>query len=75
MEFVGVYIRRNVDEIQSKTIAYWHKTEIRERRISRLGYYIPLTKECISMILGIAPQEFAARFYQLQIGHGQLAII
>lgn len=39
------YIRKNVDNIWSKFIAHWHQTEIREKEISRWGYYIPSNKK------------------------------
>ena len=35
------YVRKNVTEIRSKSIARWHKTETQEGKISRRGYYIP----------------------------------
>lgn len=46
------YIRKNVDGMRSKAIAQWHQTKIREREISRRGYYIPRTEEGISSVLG-----------------------
>ena len=64
------YIRKNVDEMRSRAVAQWHETEIRERKISRRGYYIPRTKEGISLVLGNAPKKYASRFYQLKVGHG-----
>ena len=64
------YIRKNVDEIRSKAVAQWHETEIHKREISRRGYYIPRTKESISLALGKAPKKYASRFYQLKVGHG-----
>ena len=54
------YVRKNVDEIRSRAIAQWHETEIRERETSRRGYYIPRTKEGISVVLGKAPKKYAA---------------
>ena len=64
------YVRKNVDEIRSRAIVNWHETEIRRREISRRGYYIPRTKKGISLVLGKAPKKYAARFYQLKVGHG-----
>ncbi len=61
---------KNVNEIRSRAIAQWHETEIRERETSRRGYYVPRTKEGISLVLGKAPNKYAARFYQLKLGHG-----
>ena len=49
------YIRRNVTEMRSKDTAKWHETETQNRETSRRGYYIPRTKEGISLILGNAP--------------------
>ncbi len=51
------YIRKNVDEVRSRAVAQWHETEIRERKISRRGCYIPRTKEGISLVLGNAPKN------------------
>ena len=64
------YIRKNIDEIRSKAIAHWHETEVCEREASCHGYYISQIRENISMILGKAPKKYAARFYQLKVGHG-----
>ena len=64
------YIRKNVEEVRSRAVARWHETEIRKREISRRGYYIPRTKEGISLVLGNAPKKYASRFYQLKVGHG-----
>ena len=63
-----MYIRKNVDEIRSKTIARWHKTEAYEREASSLGYYISRKRKGISMIFGKVPKKYAARFYQLKVG-------
>ena len=66
------YIRKNVDGIRSKAIAHWHETEVREREASRRGYYVPRLREGISVLLGKAPKKYAARFYQLKVGHGAI---
>ena len=57
------YIRKNMDEMRSRAVAQWHETEIREREISRRGYYISRTKEGISLVLGNTPKKYASRFY------------
>ena len=64
------YIRKNVDEVRSRAVAWRHETEIRERKMSRRGYYIPRTEEGISLVLGNPPKKYASRFYQLKVGHG-----
>ena len=64
------YIRKHLDEVRSRAVAQWHETEICEREISRRGYYIPRTKEGISLVLGNASKKYASRFYQLKVGHG-----
>lgn len=64
------YIRKNVDEMRSRAVAQWHETEIREREISRRGYYIPRRKEGISLVLGNASKKYASRYYQLKVRHG-----
>ena len=56
--------------MRSKIIAKWHKVEIQEREISRRGYYIPRTKEGISLILGNTSKKYASRYYRLKVVHG-----
>lgn len=51
------YVRRNVTEMRSKGIARWHETGTRDREASRRVYYIPRTKEGISLILGSPPKS------------------
>lgn len=63
-------IRKNVDEVRLRDVAQWHETKIRKRETSRRDYYIPRTKEGISLVLGNAPKKYASRFYQLRVGHG-----
>ena len=50
------------------------ETEVREREISRRGYYIPRTKEGISLILGNASKKYASTYYQLKVGHGAVGM-
>ena len=66
------YVRRNVTEMRLKGIARWHQTETQDREINRRGYYIPRTKEGISLILGNASKNHASRYYQLKVGHSWL---
>ncbi len=66
------YVRKNVTKIRSKSIARWHKTETQEREISCCSYYIPRTKEGISLILGNFSKKYASRYYQLKVGHGAI---
>ena len=56
--------------MQSKDTAKWHRTEIQNRETSCRGYYIPLTKEGISLILGNISKKYALQYYQLKVGHG-----
>lgn len=61
-----------MDEIQSQAMTQWHETEIRERKISRHGYYIPWTERDISLVLGNAFKKYALQYYQLKEGHGAI---
>ena len=64
------YIRRNMYEIRSRNLTKWHETETQDREATRRGYYVPRTKEGISMALGSASKKYASRYYQLKVGHG-----
>ena len=66
------YVRKNMSEIRSKSIARWHETETHEREISRRGYYSPRTKEGISLMLGKSSKKYASRYYQLKVRHGAI---
>lgn len=66
------YVRKNVTEIRLKSIARWHETKTQERETSRRGYYVPRTKEGISLILGNSSKKYASRYYQLKVGHGAI---
>lgn len=59
-------------EMRSSGISKWHEMEIQKREISRRGYYIPLIKEGISLILGNASKKYASPYYQLKVGHGAI---
>ena len=57
-------------EIRSRNLTKWHETETQDREATRRGYYVPRTKEGISMALGSASKKYASRYYQLKVGHG-----
>ncbi len=57
-------------QVRSAEITKWHETKIEEREVSHHGYYIPWTKAEINPILGKTPKKYAARYYQLKVGHG-----
>ncbi len=51
-------------------ITRWHERKIQEREPSRRGFYVPWTKPEINAVLGNAPKKYAARYFQLKVGHG-----
>lgn len=55
---------------QATELTKWHETKIEEREVSRSGFYIPWTKAEINPVLGNDPKKYAARYYQLKVGHG-----
>lgn len=55
---------------QATELTKWHETKIEKREVSRSGFYIPWTKAEINSVLGNAPKKYAARYYQLKVGHG-----
>ena len=68
------YIKENLAQARCKELAKWHEGKIQERETSRHGFYIPWTKDEINPILAKAPKKYAARFYQLKVGHGVVGI-
>ena len=57
-------------QIRGKELTSWHERKTQERETSRHGFCIPWTKAEINPILGKAPKKYAARYYQLKVGHG-----
>lgn len=51
---------------------YTRKTQ--ERETSHHGFYVPWKKAEINPVLRKAPKNYAARFYQLKVGHGAVGI-
>lgn len=51
-------------------LSAWRQLQIQEREASRHGFYISQEKCGIDSKLGNAPKKYAARYYQLKIGHG-----
>ena len=51
------YIRRNMYEIRSRNLTKWHETGTQEREATRRGYYVPRTKEGLSLALGSASKK------------------
>lgn len=64
------HIRENLAKVRSTEIARWHERKIQEREPSRRGFYVPWTKPEINSVLGNAPKKYAARYFQLKVGHG-----
>ena len=64
------YIKKNVSQIRGKELTSWHERKTQERETSRHGFYIPWTKAEINPVLGKTPKKYAARYYQLKVGHG-----
>ncbi len=65
------YIKKNLAQVRSTK---WHERKIQEREASRRSFYIPWTKAEINQVLGNAPKKYAARYYQLKVGHGAIGI-
>ena len=63
------HIRKNLVQARSQELTNWHEIKRQERENSRLGYYIPWTKESINSALANAPKKYASRYYQLKVGH------
>ena len=67
------YIKKSLDKVRSTEITRWHEKNIQEREVSRRGFYIPWTKG-VHPVLGNAAKKYAARFYQLKVGHGAVGV-
>lgn len=52
------YINRNIMEAKKSDIWSWHRS-----------YYVPRLKPGIHPVLGQTPKKYAARFFQLKVGH------
>ena len=63
-----------MSRIRDKELTSWHERKTQERETSRHGFYIPWKKAEINPVLGKAPKKYAARFYQLKVGHGAVGI-
>ena len=64
------YIKKNVSQIRGKELTSWHERKTQERESSRHGFYMPWTKAELNPVLGKTPKKYAARYYQLKVGHG-----
>lgn len=64
------FIWKNVDDICSNVVFQWYEMEVRTRKTSHHGYYIPWIREGIIVVLEKAPKRYATQFYQLIIRHG-----
>ena len=64
------YIKKNLTQARSTELTKWHEVKVQEREVSRRGFYVPWTKVEINPVLGNAPKKYAARYYQLTVGHG-----
>ncbi len=61
-------------QVRSTETTKWHERKMQEREASRRGFYIPWTKAEINPVLGNTPKKYAARCYQLEVGHGAIGI-
>lgn len=62
-------IRRNIYEILLRNLTNLHETEIWKRKATCRDYYVPQTKESISVALISAFKKYALRYYQLKFGY------
>lgn len=51
------YIKKNLAQARSKELTEWHEMKMREREVSRRGFYVPWTKADINPILENAPKK------------------
>ena len=68
------HIKKNLAQVRSTEITKWHESKIQGREVSRRGFYIPWTKAGINPVLRKALKKYAARYYQLKVGHGAVEI-
>ena len=73
MEFAYIH-KEKLGQVRSTETTKWHERKIQERKASRGGFYILWTKAEINQVLGNAPKKYAARYYQLKVGHGAIGI-
>ena len=64
------YIKKNVSQNRGKELTSWHERKTQERETSRHDFYNLWTKAEINPVLGKTPKKYAARYYQLKVGHG-----
>ena len=50
----------------------WYEMETHDRKTTCYNYYIPQTKENISLVLGNISQKYALCYYQLKVGYGTI---
>ncbi len=66
------HLKKQITKGESAQLLAWHdqKTTDRERRKS--GFYVSSPKTQIDPLLGKTKKFYAARFYQLKVGHGPI---
>ena len=65
-----IHVKTELKGATLDELSTWHLLKAQEREDSRRGFYISRAKFGIDPILGKAPKKYAARYYQLKVGHG-----
>lgn len=68
------YINRNITEARKSAVWSWHRAKNEERESRSRSYYVPRLKHGIHPVLGQAPKKYAARFFQLKMGHAATGV-
>ena len=68
------YINRSITEAKKSEIWSWHRAKNEERESRNRSYYVPRLKPGIHHVLGQAPKKYAARFFQLRVGHAATGV-
>ena len=63
------YINRNITEAKKSAVWSWHQAKNEERESRSRSYYVPHLKYGIHPVLGQTLKKYAARFFQLKVGH------
>lgn len=64
------HVKKKLKRTRLAELSAWHQLKMQEREASRREFYVPRRKCGIESTLGKAPKKYAARYYQLKIGHG-----
>ncbi len=66
------HLKRRITEEKAAQLLAWNDQGVKERESRQSGLYIPSQKAEIDPLLSKTKKYYAARFYQLKIGHGAI---